>query len=89
MPDQCLSCCNNCENGQDCQNGGSCYCDNGPDTAQCYCFNGYTGEFCEIPPGMQYCNAGDKATVFPSTSFKFLKFKLSKILKFRFTILYT
>ena len=52
MLGQCLSCCNDCENGQDCQNGGSCYCDQGPATAQCFCFNNYTGDFCEISPGM-------------------------------------
>ena len=33
-----------------CYNGASCWCDN--DVAKCYCFYGYTGDNCEIPPGI-------------------------------------
>ena len=33
-----------------CYNGASCWCDN--DIAKCFCFYGYTGENCEIPPGI-------------------------------------
>ena len=38
--------------GKVCFNGGSlsCVCQNG--NATCLCRNGYTGEACEIPPGM-------------------------------------
>ena len=36
----------NVPTGTVCHNGGSCYCHN--DTARCYCFNGYSGESCEI-----------------------------------------
>ena len=50
--------CDSCEGYGDrcpgapvCQNGGSCFCDNGPASAECLCFNGYQGTFCEIPPG--------------------------------------
>ena len=37
--------------GKVCLNGGtnSCTCANG--VAICICYNGYTGESCEIPPG--------------------------------------
>lgn len=47
-----------CPNGPVCQNGGSCSCDSeDPGTlvlgkeASCVCYGGYTGQFCEIPPG--------------------------------------
>ena len=32
-----------------CYNGGYCWCNNNMVT-QCWCFNGYSGENCEIPP---------------------------------------
>ena len=32
-----------------CYNEAACSCDNG--VAKCWCFNGYSGENCEIPPG--------------------------------------
>ena len=32
-----------------CYNGASCSCENG--VGKCYCFNGYSGENCEILPG--------------------------------------
>ena len=34
-----------------CYNGASCWCDK--DVAKCFCFYGYSGENCEIPPGIQ------------------------------------
>ena len=33
-----------------CNNEATCSCDDG--IAKCWCFNGYSGENCEIPPGM-------------------------------------
>ena len=33
-----------------CYNGGSCVC--GSNGTKCFCFNGYTGDSCEIPPGI-------------------------------------
>ena len=33
-----------------CYNGASCWCDD--NVAKCFCFHGYTGDSCEIPPGI-------------------------------------
>ena len=41
-----------CKNVPVCMNGGSCWCDEGPEKAKCFCDNGYTGKICEIPPSM-------------------------------------